>query len=64
MVRIIVGTLLLVGRKEIFPLDLKKILEIKDRRKAGKTVSPNGLYFIGPQYPSHFEIPNITNSIV
>jgi|TARA_B110000196_G_C21069606_1_gene626794 tRNA pseudouridine38-40 synthase len=64
MVRIIVGTLLLVGRKEISPLDLKKILEIKDRRGAGKTVSPNGLYFIGPQYPSHFEIPNITNSIV
>ena len=30
--------------------DFKKIIKQKDRKKAGKTISPKGLYFLGPEY--------------
>ena len=43
MVRIIAGTLIYVGEGKIKPEDIKYIIESKDRKKAGKTVSPNGL---------------------
>lgn len=43
MVRIIMGTLLDVGRGKILPEDVKKILEAKDRQKAGPTLSAKGL---------------------
>ncbi len=63
MVRIIVGTLMQVGRKEASTSYLKEILELKDRRQAGKTASSSGLYFIGPKYPGKFKIPSLKNSI-
>ena len=50
MVRIIVGTLLDVGANKIKITDFKKIIKQKDRKKAGKTISPKGLYFLGPEY--------------
>ncbi len=43
MVRIIMGTLLDVGRGKILPEDVKKTLEAKDRQKAGPTLSARGL---------------------
>ena len=43
MVRIIVGTLIMVGNKKIKPSDIKSIIESKDRGKAGFCVPPNGL---------------------
>ncbi|MEC9488704.1 MAG: tRNA pseudouridine(38-40) synthase TruA [Halanaerobium sp.] len=43
MVRIMVGTLLQVGRGRIKPEEVKEILASKDRRKAGPTVPPEGL---------------------
>ena len=43
MVRIIVGTLLLVGQEKIKPCEIKNIILSLDRSKAGKTVSPKGL---------------------
>lgn len=43
MVRIIVGTLLLVGRNKIEPCYIKDIILSKDRAKAGKCVSGKGL---------------------
>ena len=57
MVRVIVGTLIMVGKREIKPLDLKKILDSKDRKLAGKTVNSSGLYYVGPMYPKNFNIP-------
>jgi len=57
MVRVIVGTLIMVGKKEIRPLDVKKILHFRDRKAAGKTVDSAGLYFVGPTYPKNFLIP-------
>lgn len=44
MVRIITGTLIYVGCGKINPADVKDIIESKDRRKAGITAPPNGLY--------------------
>ncbi len=44
MVRILVGTLLDVGRGAIKPMDIKNIIEKKDRSFAGKTVPGHGLY--------------------
>ncbi|MDL0437167.1 MULTISPECIES: tRNA pseudouridine(38-40) synthase TruA [unclassified Niallia] len=44
MVRIIIGTLLDVGRGKRKPESIKEIIEKKDRKAAGKTASANGLY--------------------
>ncbi len=49
MVRIIVGTLLEIGKYQI-KIPLKEILESKDRNNAGITVNPRGLIFLGPSY--------------
>ena len=43
MVRIIVGTLLEVGRGKISPDDIKTILDAKDRQAAGPTAPARGL---------------------
>lgn len=43
MVRIIVGTLLAIGRNRLEPNDIRQILELKDRNKAGPTAPAHGL---------------------
>ena len=50
MVRIIVGTLLDVGGNKINIGDFKRVIKEKNRKNAGKTISPKGLYFLGPEY--------------
>lgn len=45
-VRIMVGTLVDIGRGMICENELKNILESEDRTKAGVTLSPNGLYLM------------------
>jgi pseudouridylate synthase I len=44
MVRIIVGTLLEVGKGDSKVSDINKIMEMKERVNAGETVPPNGLF--------------------
>ncbi|MFQ5707141.1 MAG: tRNA pseudouridine(38-40) synthase TruA [bacterium] len=44
MVRIIVGTLLEVGRGKLDPQDIKAILESRDRTRTGSKVPPQGLF--------------------
>ncbi|MBI2609412.1 MAG: tRNA pseudouridine(38-40) synthase TruA [Deltaproteobacteria bacterium] len=44
MVRIIVGTLLEVGKGNVTPLEFKEILNSKDRSQAGRTARPQGLF--------------------
>ncbi len=52
MVRNIVGTLLKVGRDEK-PIEwVKEVLEAKDRKRAGATAEPQGLYFVKAFYSS------------
>ena len=50
MVRIIVGTLLEVGRGKISPDVFYQILEEKDRRRAGPTAPPHGLVLVRVDY--------------
>ena len=52
-VRIIVGTLKEIGEKK--NLDIKKILGAKDRKKAGSTAPPYGLYLTKVVTPTGFE---------
>lgn len=50
MVRIISGTLLEVGQGTIKPEEIEKIIQEKDRKKAGKTLPPQGLYLVKVEY--------------
>ncbi len=57
MVRIIVGTLLKVGRGEVPPDWVWQVLESRDRTRGGMTAPAHGLYFMGPTYPEVFNVP-------
>jgi len=50
MVRAIVGTLVEVGQGKRSPQSFKDILAAKDRRQAGKTAPPHGLYLVCVDY--------------
>jgi tRNA pseudouridine38-40 synthase len=50
MVRNVVGTLLKVGRGEKSIEWVKEVLETKDRKQAGATAEPQGLYFVKAFY--------------
>lgn len=58
MVRIIVGTLLTVGRGERPPEWTGELLAGRDRTRGGATAPPQGLYFLGPSYPERFALPS------
>jgi tRNA pseudouridine38-40 synthase len=46
-----VGTLLEVGLGKRSPESLKAILQTQDRRLAGPSAPPQGLYFVEAAYP-------------
>ena len=50
MVRIIVGTLIRVGRGFYEPVQVKEILEAKNRKAAGVTAPPHGLMLMEIRY--------------
>ena len=52
MVRNIVGTLLEVGRGNLGPGDIDRILEARDRRAAGPTAPARGLFLVSVEYPA------------
>lgn len=49
-VRIMVGTLALVGKGKWTADDVKQALDAKDRTKGGPTAPPDGLYLVGVDY--------------
>ena len=51
MIRIMVGTMIQVGEGRKLPNDIKHILSMKDRRLAGHTAKPQGLYLHRVEYP-------------
>lgn len=50
MVRIIAGTLVEVGLGKIEPKEIRDIIEKKERKRAGKTLPPQGLYLVQVEY--------------
>ena len=54
MVRNIVGTLLEVGEGKISPSEIPEIIQSLNRRKAGRTAPPEGLYLAKVVYPEQF----------
>ncbi len=50
MIRIIMGTLLDVGRGKLSPEDLERILHSKDRQRAARTAPPHGLCLMEVMY--------------
>ncbi|MCB1756683.1 MAG: tRNA pseudouridine(38-40) synthase TruA [Gammaproteobacteria bacterium] len=60
MVRIIVGNLLQVGKGLEKPEWIREVLLGRDRTRGGVTAVPDGLYFLGAQYPSEFAIPDFS----
>ena len=50
MVRIIAGTLVEVGLGKIEPKEIKDIIGKKERKNAGKTLPPQGLYLVQVEY--------------
>lgn len=57
MVRNLVGSLLPIGRGERPVSWLAELLDGRDRTVAGPTALPQGLLFIGPQYPRECGLP-------
>jgi tRNA pseudouridine38-40 synthase len=61
MVRNIVGSLIPIGQGEAEIDIMLKILLAKDRKQAGITAKPNGLYFIDVEYDPKYKIPPSNN---
>ncbi|MDR4495812.1 MAG: hypothetical protein R3B74_15630 [Nitrospirales bacterium] len=50
MVRAIIGTVVEVGRKRREPDEIESVIEARDRRAAGETAPPQGLYLVRVLY--------------
>lgn len=55
MVRNIMGTLFAIGRGEMNPSDITRLIDAKNRSLAPPTASADGLYFINAYYPERFQ---------
>lgn len=58
MVRNIMGTLMVIGRGEQPVHWMRELLEGKDRKCAGMTASPVGLYLVNVEYPEEHGLPD------
>ena len=58
MVRNLVGTLVYIGKGTQTPEWVDALLQMKDRKLAAPTFSPDGLYFRGPVYEPHWGLPD------
>jgi tRNA pseudouridine38-40 synthase len=54
MVRIMVGTLVDVGKGRFIPLDIDRLLQCGDRKEAGSTAPACGLCLVEVTYPENF----------
>lgn len=58
MIRIIMGTLIQIGEGRKQPVDIKKIIDAKNREVAGYTAKPQGLYLQSVKYPHELLQPS------
>jgi tRNA pseudouridine38-40 synthase len=58
MIRNIMGCLLLVGQGAQRPEWMGQVLQARSRDAAAPTFSPDGLYFMGPVYDAHWQLPS------
>jgi len=63
MVRNIAGCLIEIGSGKHDPEWVAELLQVKDRTKGGVTASANGLYLVGVDYPSEFELPSASQLV-
>ncbi len=56
MVRALVGTMTLIGKEKITLYDFKKIIEAKDRTKAGPSAKAKGLFLTNIEYSDHIYV--------
>lgn len=59
MVRNIVGVLTVIGIGEKEPAWAREVLHSQDRRNAGMTSTPNGLYLVQVEYPAELNLPKL-----
>jgi tRNA pseudouridine38-40 synthase len=57
MIRNIMGCLIWVGQGLKPPEWMTEVLAARSRDAAAPTFSPDGLYFLGPQYEAHWNLP-------
>jgi tRNA pseudouridine38-40 synthase len=60
MIRNIMGCLIAVGQHKQSPDWVRNVLLALDRNAAAPTFAPDGLYFLGPRYAPHWELPDRT----
>jgi len=60
MIRNIMGCLIAIGQGKYPPQWILEVLAARDRDAAAPTFSPDGLYFLGPRYESHWGLPDRT----
>ena len=60
MIRNIMGCLISIGQHRRPPAWMTEVLEARNRDAAAPTFSPDGLYFLGPRYASHWGLPERT----
>jgi tRNA pseudouridine38-40 synthase len=60
MIRNIMGCLVAVGQCRQQPEWLQEVLVARSRDVAAPTFSPDGLYFLGPRYATHWGLPDRT----
>jgi tRNA pseudouridine38-40 synthase len=60
MIRNLMGCLLEVGAGAKHPDWMREVLAARDRDAAAPTFSPDGLYFLGPEYDAAFGLPERT----
>lgn len=64
MVRNLVGTLVYIGKGTQAPDWVDALLQMRDRRLAAPTFAPDGLYFRGPVYEPHWQLPEPTDDFL
>jgi tRNA pseudouridine38-40 synthase len=64
MVRNLVGTLVAIGKGAQTPEWVDELLLAKDRKLAAPTFSPDGLYFRGPIYEPHWNLPALDDDFL